>query len=50
MSLIISWLAPRIVTNPASGVVDRDRRVFGTDNLYVPGAAVFLSGSFANWP
>jgi len=30
------------------GVVDRDCRVFGTSNLYVAGAAVFPSSSFAN--
>lgn len=29
-------------------VVDRDLRVFGTDNLFVLGAATFPSGSFAN--
>ncbi len=32
----------------AHGVVDADCKVFGTDNLYVAGAAVFPSASFAN--
>ncbi|MCC7409627.1 MAG: GMC family oxidoreductase [Phycisphaeraceae bacterium] len=31
-----------------NGVVDRDLKVFGTDNLYVSGAAVFRTGSNAN--
>ena len=30
------------------GVVDRDLRVFGTANLYVAGAAVFRTSSYAN--
>ncbi|WP_382322283.1 GMC oxidoreductase [Hydrogenophaga sp. UC242_50] len=30
------------------GVVDRGLRVFGTDNLYVAGAAVFRTSSYAN--
>ena len=33
---------------PASGVVDTECTVFGTSNLYVAGAAVFPSSSFAN--
>jgi choline dehydrogenase-like flavoprotein len=32
----------------AQGVVDQDCRVFGTSNLYVAGAAVFPTSSFAN--
>jgi hypothetical protein len=38
----------RMGASAAEGVVDRDLRVFGTDNLYVVGPAVFPSGSFAN--
>ena len=30
------------------GVVDKDLRVFGTDNLHVLGAVAFPSGSYAN--
>ena len=30
------------------GVVDSNCRVFGTNNLFVAGAAVFPSSSFAN--
>ena len=33
---------------PDVGVVDANLKVFGTSNLYVAGAAVFPSGSFAN--
>jgi choline dehydrogenase-like flavoprotein len=35
-------------TSPEDGVVDRDLRVFGTDNLYVAGAATFPTSSGAN--
>lgn len=38
----------RMADDANYGVVDRNCRVFGTDNLYVAGAAVFASGSFAN--
>ena len=38
----------RMARSAESGVVDADCRVFGTDNLYVAGAAVFPSASFAN--
>jgi choline dehydrogenase-like flavoprotein len=31
-----------------SGVVDRDCRVFGSDNLFVASAAVFPTNSFSN--
>lgn len=35
-------------TSPADGVVDRDLRVFGTQNLYVGGASTFRTNSNAN--
>lgn len=38
----------RMSLGAADGVVDADCKVFGTDNLYVAGAAVFPSASFAN--
>ena len=38
----------RIGADEGEGVVDGDLRVFGTGNLFVAGAAVFPSGSFAN--
>ncbi len=38
----------RMAVDPKSGVVDLDCRVFGTENLFVAGAAVFPSSSFAN--
>ena len=38
----------RMGTSELDGVVDADCRVFGTKNLYVAGAAVFPSASFAN--
>ncbi|HYD24889.1 MAG TPA: aldo/keto reductase [Croceibacterium sp.] len=38
----------RMARSAEHGVVDSDLRVFGTDNLFVAGAAVFPSGSFAN--
>lgn len=38
----------RMAESAEAGVVDRDCKVFGTQNLYVAGAAVFPSGSFAN--
>jgi len=34
--------------SPAEGVVDTDGKVFGSDNLYIAGPAIFPSGSFAN--
>jgi choline dehydrogenase-like flavoprotein len=34
----------RMADDPARGVVDRDCRVWGTDNLYVAGSAVFPTG------
>jgi choline dehydrogenase-like flavoprotein len=38
----------RMSSSGADGVVDPNCRVFGTQNLYVAGAAVFPSSSFAN--
>jgi choline dehydrogenase-like flavoprotein len=38
----------RMAPDEEHGVVDSDCRVFGTANLYVAGAAVFPSSSFAN--
>jgi len=38
----------RMHDNPAQGVVDRDARVHGIDNLYVAGGSVFTTGGFAN--
>ncbi len=38
----------RMAANPADGVVDRDCRVHGVDNLYLAGSAVFPTSSQAN--
>ncbi|MGE0350786.1 GMC oxidoreductase [Hydrogenophaga sp.] len=38
----------RMGHHPRDGVVDSDLRVFGTTNLYVAGAAVFRTSSYAN--
>ncbi|HEU0044250.1 FAD-dependent oxidoreductase [Sphingomonas sp.] len=38
----------RMAASAADGVVDRDLRVWGTDNLHVAGACTFPTGSFAN--
>jgi len=38
----------RMAAREEDGVVDAQLRVFGTENLYVAGAATFPSGSFAN--
>ena len=35
----------RMAVDEKAGVVDRDQRVFGTDNLYVAGSSVFVTGS-----
>ena len=40
--------AARIGRTAQDGVVDADLKVFGTDNLYLGGAAVFPSTGFAN--
>ena len=34
--------------SPATGVVDRNHKVFGIDNLYVAGSSVFSTGGHAN--
>lgn len=34
----------RMATSPSSGVTDSDQRVFGTENLYVAGSSVFVTG------
>ena len=33
----------RMSDDPATGVVDRDQKVFGTDNLYIAGSSVFTT-------
>jgi choline dehydrogenase-like flavoprotein len=38
----------RMALTAEDGVVDPQMRVFGTENLYIAGAATFPSGSFAN--
>ena len=38
----------RMHDNPALGVVDRNSRVHGVDNLYIAGGSVFTTGGFAN--
>jgi choline dehydrogenase-like flavoprotein len=38
----------RMAHTEEKGVVDSNCKVFGTENLYVAGAAVFPSSSFAN--
>ena len=38
----------RMGADPQTGVVDRECRVFGTDNLYVAGSAIFPTSSQAN--
>lgn len=38
----------RMSDSPATGIVDRDCRVFGQDNLYVAGSSVFPSSGHAN--
>jgi choline dehydrogenase-like flavoprotein len=40
--------ATRMHADPAQGVVDRNCRVHGIDNLFVAGSSVFPSGGFAN--
>lgn len=38
----------RMAESPATGIVDRDCRVFGVDNLYIGGSSVFTTGGHAN--
>jgi choline dehydrogenase-like flavoprotein len=38
----------RMADSAEQGVVDRDSRVFGTDNVYIAGASVFPTGGMAN--
>ena len=38
----------RMHDSPASGVVDRDCRVHGVENLYVAGSSVFPTGGYVN--
>jgi choline dehydrogenase-like flavoprotein len=38
----------RMSDDPTQGVVDRDCRVHGTDNLYVAGSAVFPTSGYVN--
>ena len=38
----------RMADDPQRGVVDRDCRVFGLDNLYVAGSSVFPTSSYIN--
>ena len=41
-------LAEQIDVDPATGVVDRDGRVHGIENLYVAGSSVFPTAGWAN--
>ena len=48
---VASWhhmCTTRMSADPATGVVDRDCRVHGMENLYIGGSSVFASGSFVN--
>lgn len=38
----------RMAARPEDEVVDRDLKVFGTDNVYVLGSSVFTTGGYAN--
>ena len=38
----------RMSDDPATGVVDRDCKVFGIDNLYIGGSSVFSTPGFQN--
>lgn len=38
----------RMASDPSTGVVDENCRVFGIDNLYVAGSSVFPTSGFAN--
>jgi choline dehydrogenase-like flavoprotein len=38
----------RMSDDPRDGVVDRDCRVHGVENLYIAGSATFTTGGYAN--
>ena len=38
----------RMAASPAAGVVDKDCKVFGVDNLYIGGSSVFTTGGHAS--
>ena len=38
----------RMADSPRQGVVDRDCRVHGVDNLFIAGSSVFPTGGYAN--
>lgn len=38
----------RMADDPEQGVVNRDCRVHGIDNLYIAGSSVFSTGGWAN--
>ncbi|MGH6933138.1 MAG: GMC family oxidoreductase, partial [Dongiaceae bacterium] len=38
----------RMSSTPVRGVVDRDCRVFGQENLYIAGSSVFPSSGYCN--
>jgi choline dehydrogenase-like flavoprotein len=38
----------RMAASPATGVVDKDCKVFGMDNLYIGGSSVFTTGGHAS--
>jgi len=38
----------RMSANPSDGVVDKDCKVHGVDNLYIAGSSVFATSSYAN--
>ena len=38
----------RMAASPETGVVDKDCKVFGMDNLYVGGSSVFTTGGHAS--
>lgn len=50
-SMIAGWHhmgGTRMSDDPSSGVVDRNLKVHGLDNLYIGGSSVFPSGGYAN--
>jgi len=38
----------RMAAEPSQGIVDKDCKVFGVENLYVGGSSVFTTGGFTN--